>query len=86
VEQRLQLVGDGVPARASELLISGKATGSNAKADVQKLKARLEQALSATDKLTSSKVTKYAADTARGATKTDRVFEITCKYKVKTFE
>jgi hypothetical protein len=86
VEQRLQLIGEGVPARASELLITGKATGADAEANVQRLKARLQKALSELDELTSAEVTKYAADTSRGASKSDRVFEITCKYKAKTFE
>ena len=76
---------DKVPGRAASLTLKGVAFGENTEANVQKLKASLQQSTTLAAHIGAVEVTRFDASKAAGANKLDRFFQIDAPYKPRKF-
>jgi Tfp pilus assembly protein PilN len=89
VSQQL-LQSNGVPARAFELRLTGRAAGQQAEVSVRFLRDALAAREPFTPAVDTNSVSvppgAFRQDPARGASKLDRVFEIVARYQPRRFE
>lgn len=86
VSQALQVTSNKAPARVFTLELRGKAFGAEAESSVNSFKRLLSDDPAFTNDLIKVEVPLFGADTAAGAGKNDRVFEIRCGYRERLFE
>jgi hypothetical protein len=86
IGQTFQVIQDKVPARVFAMSLKGMAYGAEAESSVKKLEQIFSQDASFSNVIQKVEVPMYGAANTEGAGKDDRVFEIRCSYRERTFE
>jgi hypothetical protein len=86
VNQVIQLLETAVPARVFTAKIAGRCQGRNAESDIEFFKRQVERVPPLVDDIATVIVTGYGEDRSEGAGEFDRVFQIDCNYRPRSFD